>query len=611
MRILFIDLPTTLTFNVATPEEQPLGGMASSTCYLARALAARGHDVTLAATLPDNTPEILMGVRHVSLDTVLRRPAGFFGDGGYDAVIAINYPDIAPVVKKASPRTFNVIWLHIYPDQPALKSLGAVQNALDAAVCVSATLRDAFKMSTPTVAIGNAIAPVFENMFASAEDVLAAKQNRAIYASMPFRGLDQLVEVMGQVKGQVELDVYSSAETYQANGQDYAAIFDAARRNPRIRTHGGVSQRKLAEAFRGAAFLTYPSTFIESSCIVAMEAMAAGAKVISNDIGALPETTMGFADLVPTKGGTIYREEHIAGITKLLEKNETEFRRDPKAWALTRFNQLQTVNREYTWSRRAEQWEAFLAPAVAARREGANATAQPTGAATKGAAAQSNSLSAGLQDAILLHRTGNLAAAAGKCAEVVRLEPDNAMAHYFFGVLLSQQGKHTDAVASYDRGIALNPDHAEAYNNRGIALCSMERLEQGIASFDMALRKNPNAADVLSNRGMALLHLKRPEDALASFDAALAIQPTYVQALMARGSVLHSLGRREEALSSYDKVVALRPSPELHYNRALVLADLSRFDEAIAGFDQALALKPDFLAARTAREDIQRRLGRL
>ncbi len=605
MRILFIDLPTTLTFNVATPEERPLGGMASSACYLARALATRGHDVTLAATLPDNTPEILMGVRHVSLDAVLRQPAGFFRDGAYDAIIAINYPDIAPIIKSASPRTFNVVWLHIYPDQPALKSLSTLQNTLDAAVCVSATLRDAFKISAPTVAIGNAIAPCFENMFASAEEVLAAKQNRAIYASMPFRGLDQLVEVMGQAKGQVELDVYSSAETYQLKGQDYTAIFDAARRNPRIHTHGGVSQKKLAEAFRGAAFLTYPSTFIESSCIVAMEAMAAGAKVISNDLGALPETTLGFADLVPAKGGTIYREEHIAGFTKLLEKNEMEFRRDPKVWALQRFTQLQAVNRAYTWARRAEQWEAFLAPAVAARREGANAMAQP-----RRAAAKNESLPVGLQDAMLLHRTGNIAAAADKCAEVVRREPDNAMANYFFGVLLSQQGKFAEAVASYDRAIALNPDHAEAYNNRGIALSSLGRIEQGIASFDLALQKNPYAADVLNNRGVALLHLNRPQDALASFDAALAIQPSYVQALMTKGSVLHSLGRGEEALSSYDKAVALRPSPEFYYDRALVLADLSRFDEAIAGFDQALALKPDFFAARTARDDMRRRLGR-
>jgi tetratricopeptide (TPR) repeat protein len=603
MRILFVDLPSNLTFNVATPEQRPLGGMASSACFLARALAARGHDVTLAAKLPDDTPAMLMGVRHIPMDGLLAHPTAFFRDGDYDAVIALNYPDIAPYVKGGSPRTFNVIWLHIYPDQPALKSLNAVQNALDAAVCVSATLQGAFSLSVPTVAIGNAISPSFENMFSSAADVLAAKQNRAVYASMPFRGLDQLVEVMDRVKGEVELDVFSSAETYQSTGTDYTAIFDAARRNPRIRLHGGVDQRTLAEAFRGAAFLTYPCTFIESSCIVAMEAMAAGLKVISNDLGALPETTMGFADLLPVNGGVILRVDHIAGITKLVEKNEAEFQRDPKAWAEDRFTQLQTINRECSWSRRAAQWDAFLAPAVAARSEGA-------GAKSKQPAAESVSLPPGLEEALFLRRTGNLAAAEQKCVEFLRLEPENATAHYFVGALLVQQGRFADAVASFDRASAIDPDHAEAHNDRGIALCNLGRLEEGVASFDKALAKKPNAADILGNRGMALMYLKRPQDALASFDAALAIQPANVQALMTRATILQDLGRPEEALSSYDKAVGLRPSPELHYSRAIVLADLSRFADALADLDRALALKQGFAEAWNSRGAVLQSLNR-
>jgi glycosyltransferase involved in cell wall biosynthesis len=234
-------------------------------------------------------------------------------------------------------------------------------------------LRATINLSIPTGVIGNAIAPFFENMFSSPEELFAAKKNRAVYASMPFRGLDLLVDVMGRAKGKVELDVYSSMRTYQAQDQNFPAImatYEAARRNPRIRHHGGVGQRALADAFRNAAFLTYPSTFIESYCIVAQEAMAAGLKVVSNDLGALPETTMGFADLLPVQGGAISRDDHIAGFTALLEKNEMEFQRDPRSWAEARFAQLQAVNQESTWSHRAAQWEAFLAPAVAALKNG-------------------------------------------------------------------------------------------------------------------------------------------------------------------------------------------------------------------------------------------------
>jgi len=367
MRIAFFN-PSTMAFNVATPEVQPLGGMASCICYLARALTARGHQVSLVSMLPPDTPPMLMGVEHIAIQPVLADAAAFFRAKDYDAVIAVNYPDIASYIATGSPKSLNLAWLHIYPDQPALAPLNQTQGWLDAAVCVSDTQRNAFRLQVPTIAIGNAISPFFENMFASATELLAAKQNRAAYASMPFRGLDLLVEVMNRVGGKVELDIFSSMRAYQAQEKSFTALYEIAQQNPRIRYHGGVGQKALADGMRSCAYLTYPSTYIETYSIATQEAMAAGLKVISNDLGALPETTMGYADLLPVAGLTIPPLQHIAGIAALLEKNETLFLSEPQAWAEARFDQVQRVNRESTWTRRAAEWEAFLAPAVASKR---------------------------------------------------------------------------------------------------------------------------------------------------------------------------------------------------------------------------------------------------
>ena len=76
------------------------------------------------------------------------------------------------------------------------------------------------------------------------------KSSDAVYASMPFRGLDLLVEVMGRAKGEVELDIYSSMRTYQMEEKTFADLYDIAQRNPRIRYHGALGQRALADAFR-------------------------------------------------------------------------------------------------------------------------------------------------------------------------------------------------------------------------------------------------------------------------------------------------------------------------------------------------------------------------
>lgn len=362
MRILFFN-PSTMAFNVATPEAQPLGGIASCLCYLARHLAARGHDVTLISLLPPETPPVLMGVRHLPIQPVLADPAGFFRAQNYDAAIAVNYPDIAPYIRNGSPRTLNIAWPHVYANQPALALLPQVQHQLDFIVYVSETQRADFRLATRGVVIGNAVSPGFENMFSSAEDLLAAKQNRAVYASMPFRGLDELVEVMGRTKAHTELDVFSSMQAYQTSDDRFGALFAAMGRNPRIRHHGGVGQAELARQFRCAAFLVYPSTFIETYCIVAQEALAAGLKIISNTFGALPETTMGYADLLPVTGN-FTRDAHVGGISALLDKNEADFLRSPKEWAEARFAQVRAVNRISTWAKRAAEWEALLAPAI-------------------------------------------------------------------------------------------------------------------------------------------------------------------------------------------------------------------------------------------------------
>jgi hypothetical protein len=47
MRLCFIDLMP-WDYDADTPYERPLGGMQSAACHLAGALAASGHEVTLA-----------------------------------------------------------------------------------------------------------------------------------------------------------------------------------------------------------------------------------------------------------------------------------------------------------------------------------------------------------------------------------------------------------------------------------------------------------------------------------------------------------------------------------------------------------------------------------
>ena len=145
---------------------------------------------------------------------------------------------------------------------------------------------------------------------------------------------------------------------YQAGDDDYAPLFAEAAQNPAIASHGSVTQRELAQHLRSCAFLFYPCIYPETFCITAAEAMAAGMKIVSTHLGALEETTMGFADLVPITSGD--GDILVAAFRKAMQRSVDEFAQNPTAWAQQMFAQTQRVNKAYKWTARAGEWEKLL-----------------------------------------------------------------------------------------------------------------------------------------------------------------------------------------------------------------------------------------------------------
>ena len=146
---------------------------------------------------------------------------------------------------------------------------------------------------------------------------------------------------------------------YQQADDAFAPLYAKLKNLPRCHLHGALGQRALAQALKPAAFLAYPCTVGETYGIAVQEAMAAGLKVITTDLGHLPHTTMGFADIVPYGGDLAGR------FMAALEGAVGDFQINLIAWAEERFAQIVAVNRECTWSLRAREWEEFLGRLVA------------------------------------------------------------------------------------------------------------------------------------------------------------------------------------------------------------------------------------------------------
>jgi len=367
MKFVFLD-NIDIDYTVDTPYRLPLGGSQSALCYLTEALAAQGHEVFV--------------VNHTTVEGVVRGVNMFSFTGNFvsafepppDATIVLNRTgwggQIKPVLQAP---TLLLLWMQHADDQPgaqALKDPGE-RGHYDGFAFVSEWQRrryvDGFGLdATRTGVLRNAIGPRFAHMFAEDEQIAADKTWPAAmaYTSTPFRGLDVLLNVFPAIRARrpgIRLNVFSSMQVYHdPSGADpFERLYAQARATEGVNYVGSVPQPELADELRRTSILAYPSTFAETSCIAVMEAMAAGCRVVTTDLGALPETTEGFGTLVPSGPdmGAAFAEACVAAIDgAAAPEHEASIRA-----------QVEHVNRTAVWSERAREWARWVSILAASR----------------------------------------------------------------------------------------------------------------------------------------------------------------------------------------------------------------------------------------------------
>lgn len=124
---------------------------------------------------------------------------------------------------------------------------------------------------------------------------------RCVYGSSPDRGLDRLLDLWPNVlraEPEATLHVaygWQGLDARIAAGDQNAAAYKAhlerkMAETPGVTWRGRLGQAELATMFGEAWLWVYPTSFLETSCITAMQAMAAGAVPVCSSVGALKET---------------------------------------------------------------------------------------------------------------------------------------------------------------------------------------------------------------------------------------------------------------------------------------------------------------------------------
>lgn len=263
-----------------------------------------------------------------------------------------------PDINKIKFTKNNLLWQHLSYTDESLAPLKdpSFMKAIDSQVYVSHWQYEKFRylFQTPTensYVIKNAIEPI--------ELIKKPKSEKLklIYASTPFRGLEVILDVMELLnRDDIELDVYSSTAVYgwgyvNHTGDVYEPLFQRARDMKNVNYMGYATNEDVRKAMQEAHILAYPSIFEETSCLVMIEAGAAGCEMVTTDLGALYETGSEYAKMIPIQST---KEQLVINYAKAL--NETIDNYWDKSNQEKLKEQSEFYNKYYTWDLRSKEW---------------------------------------------------------------------------------------------------------------------------------------------------------------------------------------------------------------------------------------------------------------
>jgi tetratricopeptide (TPR) repeat protein len=173
-----------------------------------------------------------------------------------------------------------------------------------------------------------------------------------------------------------------------------------------------------------------------------------------------------------------------------------------------------------------------------------------------------------------------------------------SFAHYYAGLMKSEEGDFNGAIAEFNHLIELNPSDAIAYYNRGLLEANKRAFDRAIADLNHAIQLSPKFARAFNDRGSIKATIKEIDGAIADFDHAIQLNPQFIQAYMNLGSVEADSGDLNAAIANFNQVVQLDPdSVEAFESLGSAKARKDDLQGAIADYDQAIRLDPKNFAA--------------
>ena len=255
----------------------------------------------------------------------------------------------------------NVLWMHHFVNQKEAQNLGSKDfvDKIDYIVFNSNWNFEkyVYQFKIPenkSVVIKNAIEKI------TLEEKPKDKIN-LIYHTTPWRGLVHLLKIFKNLNlKNVELNICSSTIIYgkkfdKVLGKEYENIFKECKNTKNVNYFGFKKNDEIIELLKKMHIFSYPSVWPETSCIAAIESIAAGCDVVTTNLGALYETCSPFGTFVGFDRNFSNLEKKYS---KVLLNSINNFWSEDNQEKLKL--QSKVINTTYSWQTRSMEWKNFF-----------------------------------------------------------------------------------------------------------------------------------------------------------------------------------------------------------------------------------------------------------
>ena len=181
--------------------------------------------------------------------------------------------------------------------------------------------------------------------------------------------------------------------------------------------------------------------------------------------------------------------------------------------------------------------------------------------------------------------------------QAIQLNPGYATAHQWYGVFLSEVGRHNDSIRERTRAQELDPLSLSISTGLGRALYWARRYDESIQQLQATMSRDQNYADTYWSLGLAYEQKKMYAEAVSSFQRAVDLSKTSefaegkpeMLALLGHAYALD--GKKTEAVAILDQLKGFTATKRYvsPYAVALIYVALNERDSAFQWLEQAFS----------------------